>query len=397
MNRINQERAGSLQANLDSGIGKSTEAQQSQNMKRVKLPIPQEYGGGFATGGTTEAAVANLIERIKSQAGFTMKTKAPLFKDCFDKWIALKEGEEKAETTLAGYKGVAKTHLIPFFEGKRIDEITPDDIQLYYNSIHKLSKSLSVQSKAILKGVFERAERNELISKNPMRFKYDVSRKEGKKVVLQDEDLFRVIQQLDTLKEPFQKDYLYACFLCFTGLRRGEILGLRWKDIDAQRMLIHVRQSVKYPNGQNNPVIGLPKDDSTGDVELLSLLWERISNYTGQPDEYIIAYSDIEKEKPITKSIFDKMFGRIKEKIDLNGATSHSFRHSYATMMQAHCESTDAKVLQGALRHKTPDLALKIYTETNMAKVRKAAQEYDSFLRDATEQLTEHTAESQTA
>ena len=80
--------------------------------------------------------------------------------------------------------------------------------------------------------------------------------------------------------------------------------------------------------------------------------------------------------------MFDKMWKRIKSTIDLNGATSHSFRASYATMMNAHCDHVDPKVLQTALRHKTPDLAIKVYTKDNSSKTRMAEEEYDKWLSD---------------
>ena len=82
--------------------------------------------------------------------------------------------------------------------------------------------------------------------------------------------------------------------------------------------------------------------------------------------------------------MFTKMWNRIKRTMDLKGATSHSFRSSYASMMNAHCDHIDPKALQGALRHKTPDLAIKIYTKANDDKTRLAEMEYDKYLREKT-------------
>ena len=210
-----------------------------------------------------------------------------------------------------------------------------------------------------------------------MRFKYERSKKVGKKVVLQDDDLISVIDQLEKLDSI---DYLYACFLCFTSMRRGEILGLLWGDIDFYRMEIRVERSVSYPEGNNDPVVGEPKDDSKGVNHLNSELARRIEQHRGRPATYVIPYSKEETRRPITKSIFTKMWRRINKVIDLKGATSHSFRASYATMMNAHCEHIDPKALQGALRHKTPDLAIKVYTKENDDKTRKAEIEYDRWL-----------------
>ena len=363
---------------LGNGISEPCETK----MARVKLPIPKEYGGGWATGSTQEEAIRKLIERIGSKV--KANTDNPLFRDCYEKWIAIKEGQEKSPCTINNYKRMARIRLLPFFGDIPINEITPDDIQMYFNSIMKLSKSYSTQSRAILRGIFDRAERMGYVEKNPMRFDYERSNKEHEKVVLQDEDLVSVILQLEKLSG---SDYLYACFLCFTALRRGEILGLRWKDLDFANGLIFVRNNVVYPDGSNDPIERLPKDGSKGVVHLQSELLKRIRPYR-QVGGYVIGGLRSGSDKPISRSSFTKMWYRIKKTLDLKGATSHSFRATYATMMNAHCLHIDPKALQGALRHKTPDLAIKIYTKENENKTRQAEMEYDEWISSQVKQTS---------
>ena len=363
---------------LGNGISEPCETK----MARVKLPIPKEYGGGWATGSTQEEAIRKLIERIGSKV--KANTDNPLFRDCYEKWIAIKEGQEKSPCTINNYKRMARIRLLPFFGDIPINEITPDDIQLYFNSIMKLSKSYSTQSRAILRGIFDRAERMGYVEKNPMRFDYERSSKESEKVVLQDEDLVSVILQLEKLSG---SDYLYACFLCFTALRRGEILGLRWKDLDFVNGLIFVRNNVVYPDGSNDPIERLPKDGSKGVVHLQSELLKRIEPYR-LPTGYVIRGSQSDPNRPISRSSFTKMWYRINKAIDLKGATSHCFRASYATMMNAHCDHIDIKALQGALRHKTPDLAIKVYTKENDSKTQRAEMEYDEWIQSQLKQAS---------
>ena len=372
-----QELYNLIESHLDSGIER--EPEENTKMKRVKLPIPEEYGGGVATGLGYEAAVQNLINRIRDQLIEQIKNPAegPYFIECWEKWIEIKEGQNRSPSTISSYKRIANKHILPFFEGKRINEITADDIQLYFNSIMSLCKSTSVQSKAILCGIFDRAARLGQAEKNLMQFKYERSNKQREKIVLQDSDLVDVIDNLSLL---IGKDYMYGCFLCFTAFRRGEILGLKWEDIDFNRREIHVRHNVIFPDGANDPIEVTPKDDSFGIVYLQSGLAERIRPYR-KDKGYVLSRSDLEPNKPMTRSMFNKMWNRIKKKIDLKGATSHSFRASYATMMNAHCDHIDPKALQGALRHKTPDLAIKVYTKENKNKTRTAEEEYDEWLK----------------
>lgn len=367
---------------LESHLGNRIERESAAIMKRIKLPIPEEFGGGLATGNTLEDAVRNLIARL----GVKPNIQYPSFSSCADDWMKIKEGQLKSPSTIADYKRILRIHLKPFFGNKAINEITPDDIQMFFNSIMSLSKSYSLQSRSILKGIFERADRNGWLARNPMQYTYERSKRTGQKVVLQDEGLFNVISCLDDLRSASsdRRDYLYVCFLCFTALRRGEILGLRWRDISFERHEIIVRNNVTFPDGQNDPVIVSPKDDSFGIVHLHSLLEERIKPFKRHPQEYILPYAFDQATKPMTHSMFTKLWNRCKKVVDMKGATSHSFRASYASMMNAHCDHIDPKALQGALRHKTPDLAIKVYTKPNENKTRLAELEYDKYLRDKT-------------
>ena len=348
-------------------------AMNSKSMKRIRLPIPKEYGGGYATGDTLEAAVQNLIKRLEQRKA----DQSPLFADYYDEWIILKENEGLSIVTIADYKALAKKHLIPFFGRMKMSEITPDDIQRYFNGIMALSKSVSVQSKAILCGIFERASRNKVISENPMRYKYKSSNKQGEKVVLQDDDLIEIISDLD--KVAVERDYIYACFLCFTSLRREEILGLRWGDLDFEGHNILIQNAVKFPNGLNNPVVDTPKGNSVGVMRFPRMLEDRISRFQGMADEYVLPYSEEHKNLPMTKSMFTKMWRRLKKDLDFKGATSHSFRASYASMVTAHCNA-DPKTLQRLLRHKTPDLAMRVYAKHNENKIRTTEEAYDDYI-----------------
>lgn len=367
-----------IASHLDNGIRNPIDEKMGK-LKRMRIPIPEEYGGGIVTGYGYEDTIRNLITRVKDQ--IKMKSDSPTFSESWEVWIKLKEGQARAPSTIANYRYMAKVHLLPFFGEKHIDQITPDDIQLFFNSIMAKSKSINDQCKAILSGIFDRAVRMGQVKQNIMLYKYEKSGKKKEKVILQDDDLISAISKLDSLKATGDvRDYLYFCFLCFTSMRRGEILGLRWKDIDFVDHQIIVRNNVTFPNGTFKPVVREPKDGSFGKIYLQSELEKRLKPYQKFGNAYVLPYSSDKIGEPMTRSMFDKMWKRIKKAIDLKGATSHSFRASYATMMNAHCDHVDPKVLQTALRHKTPDLAIKVYTKENSDKTRIAEEEYDKWL-----------------
>lgn len=369
-----------IASHLDNGIC-NPQTDKMGKLKRMRIPIPEEYGGGVATGYGIDATIKNLIDRVRDQ--IKMESDCPTFKECYDKWIVLKEGQERSPSTIANYKYLARVYLLPFFGEMYMDQISPDDVQAFFNSIIKKSKSINDQCKAVLSGIFDRAVRMRIVPQNIMLYRYERSDKTKKKVVLQDDDLIDAISHIDKLKDTGDiRDYLYFCFLCFTSLRRGEILGLRWKDLDFAAGEIWVCNNVTFPNGQNNPVTGQPKDGSYGRVHLQKELARRLEPWRKFGNCYVLPNSLDDLTRPMTRSMFTKMWNRIRKTIDLKGATSHSFRASYATMMNAHCDHIDPKALQGALRHKTPDLAIKVYTKENVDKTRIAEEEYDKWLSE---------------
>ena len=113
------------------------------------------------------------------------------------------------------------------------------------------------------------------------------------------------------------------------AMRRGEIIGLRWGDIDLEGNILRVRRNVTYPKGTNDPYIGTTKTESgVRDIPIMPMLLDYLKP-GGEPDAYVVG----EDKRPITFSIHRRMMERIRRTIDLHGACSHVFRHSFATML----------------------------------------------------------------
>ena len=172
---------------------------------------------------------------------------------------------------------------------------------------------------------------------------------------------------------------LFAYFLLYTGLRRGELLALEWKDIDRENKVIHVSKSVYYEG--NQPQIKTPKTAAgSREVDLLDVLDAVLPNgKTG----YVFG-----GEKPLSKIQFRKQWIQFCREVGLvekeehthtgaNGhtytnttykptVTPHQFRHAYASMLDdAGIDETAAKTILG---HSSIVVTKDIYTHLRAQK-----------------------------
>ena len=167
-----------------------------------------------------------------------------------------------------------------------------------------------------------------LISKNPcLSLDLDIpSDKKTEREALPIDQYKDILMNLTKLNK---NDQRFMGLLMYTGMRRGEALGLRWEDIDLENNVLHIRRNVTHPQ-RNAPEITTPKTkagrrDIPIDENLLVLLMPV------QEHGFIIGGT----EDPLTLSAHRNMWKRINKQINLYGASAHVLRHSYLTYLQA--------------------------------------------------------------
>lgn len=130
--------------------------------------------------------------------------------------------------------------------------------------------------------------------------------------------------------------------LIFTGIRRGEALGLQWADIDFERKLISIKRSVRFVG--NKGYIGPTKSSAGVRLIPLSPQLEEVLAQVDHGGKYLLGNGEF----PITEMTYKRGWERICRTIDMHGATAHVLRHTYITMAAAHL---DVKTLQTIAGH----------------------------------------------
>lgn len=167
-------------------------------------------------------------------------------------------------------------------------------------------------------------------------------------------------------------DRRYMMLLLFTGMRRGEVLGLKWEDVDLKKNVFHIERSITFPRGKNDCEIGTPKTESgLRDVPISPELMKCLQPLGAHG--FIIG-----GETPITLSIHRRMMERINRTIDLHGASPHIFRHSYATLLNDVVASV--KTIQSIIGHSDVQTTINRYVHSRDEKKQEAVQSVNEML-----------------
>ena len=157
-----------------------------------------------------------------------------------------------------------------------------------------------------------------------------------------------------------------------TGMRRGELCGLQWDDINAFTNTITVRRSATR-GGQ----VGETKTHRERVVPVSPDLIERLTVLGPAPGRYV--FGENPNSGPCSPDSATKAFATVTRKLGITGVTLHTLRHFAGTQMIA--GGVDVKTASERLGHADVGITLRIYTDVLPAKAREAGQLLEDLLK----------------
>jgi len=229
--------------------------------------------------------------------------------------------------SMLAYRSSFKNHIIPFFKEKFITMIKPIDIKNFQDEmVLKGLKKDSVQlSRILLKEAFEIAILSELISSSPVEAvsmpKIKFVKKKQKPFTLDE------IDKILDFASGSVKNFLGISF--FTGMRSGEVLALKWSDINFEIETISITKTIAQG------IINATKTRSSErDIEMLPMAKEYFKKQlleTGLKDGYI--FLNRNNEHYGTNDFFFRSTREILKKLNIEIRSLHNTRHTFASMM----------------------------------------------------------------
>jgi len=301
--------------------------------------------------------------KVKMDKGTQVLPSEYTFAQWLDYWykdIILPQIEE---TTAYGYRGMIENYLKPQLGEIRLQKLTARDIQQYYTWLmdeKKLSPNTVIKHHNLLTNTLNAAERQEYITKNPMRAVSPPKKR-------QREAKFYTPEQLGILLDKAVGTRLeLPVFICaYLGLRRGELCGLRWSDVDLEHKTITI-ENTRTQAGKKEIEKGTKTASSTRTLYLPDTLCDMLKaakeNQQACRAEYKNAYDDndyvvvMEDGRPFRPNYLSELFGKFLADNGLPKIVLHELRHTFASL------SNQAYNIGKALGHSTPATTQKIYT-----------------------------------
>lgn len=249
-----------------------------------------------------------------------------------------------APKTKESYNQVTAAYIMPSMGSIELDAITPEHVQEAINAAADHGGRQAQVVYSVLHAVMRRAYRSRLIDWNPADAidKPEHEQEQGK--ALSASDL--------AAAAPAVLDDLALSLALYAGLRRGEICGLQWQDVDLRTGVLHVRRQRCRASGE---LITKPPKSRAGvrDIpispELLPMLRDE---FRLSPQEWVI---------DVAPEAITRRWQRIQQGLKLEEKYRlHDLRHTYGSRLVL--SGVNLRVVQYLMGHSTIDITMKVYS-----------------------------------
>ena len=313
-----------------------------------------------------DSSLARFVTEVVS--GSVVSTASVTIDEYIDRWIE-HIAPTRSSTTVRGYKAKAK-RISAKLGHLRIDKVTPQHLDRAYrewlneglhpSSVHHLHRVLSA--------AFNQAVKWELLRSAPTARSSPPPRRLQPKEIPSVATVQLLIDAAEKRGQPVLATAI--ALAATTGLRRGELAGLQWSDVDVERRRLEVHRSIKN-DVESGWIAGPPKthqarrialDEFTAEVLRLHRAhaekWAREAGTTLSDTSYVLTL-DPSGQKPIKPDSLGQSFARLCSKEKKVGLTLHSLRHFSASMLIA--SGRDVRTIAGRLGHSDATTTLRVY------------------------------------
>ena len=325
------------------------------------------------------------LEKLKQEIGIVGHNNIKAdkqFGEWIDFWYQQYAKITLKQTTQSEYESLIYKHIIPEIGNIKLNKFTQNDLQQFYSrlkisgrQIHTeicgqgLSDRMVRACHTLCRKSFAKAVEENLIRINPAIGCKLPPKKAKEMQVLTSDEMQRFIIQAKSDRY-FE---LFVLELC-TGMRRGEILGLQWDDLNMQTGELYIRRQVVLVDG--NIQISTPKTKSSIRTIIIPPdIVKILAEYKKRINSIWIFPSPKTKDTPLHPASVTSILDRLLKRAECKHIRFHDLRHTFAT--NALANGMDVKTLSAIIGHISSETTLNIYTHITDNMQRSAANKIE--------------------
>ncbi len=305
----------------------------------------------------------NINEKIDSSPVLTFQALSDHY--CRTELLA----ENKTPKTRKTYLIYLRNWILPKWGALHLHLIKPIAVEQWLRSLENLSDGSRAKIRNIMSALFSHAIRFEIADKNPIRAVRQSAKRNSVPVILDASELQRLFEELGV------RERAMITIEALTGVRRSELMGLRWKDVDFISGSIGITRSVV------DQAIGKCKTEASQKPVVIDdnivhalLAWRQESTYT-KPDDWIWASPHKKGKQPLWLSTIMRYYIQpAARRAGIQKAIGwHTFRHTFSSLIKS--LGVDVKVVQELVRHASFGTTMNVYTQALEGSKRRAQEQ----------------------
>jgi integrase len=262
----------------------------------------------------------------------------------------------KSYKTREVYRGHIERYISPRWGNYQLGDVRTVAVEDWLGSL-PLANPTKAKIRNVFHAIYSHAQRYEWHDRNPITKVRQSAQREKEPDILDVEEL---IGLLDALPDPYRTMVFVAAA---TGLRRGELIGLKWADIDFEAKEILQCRSVVNQNVGKLKTVASAKPVALDPDLAIALANLRAASPFNQPGDWVFASPAAGGKKPYWPDMaLNRHVRPAAAKLGITKRIGwHSFRHTYATLLKS--SGADVKVVQDSLRHANARITMEMYAQ----------------------------------
>lgn len=275
-------------------------------------------------------------------------------------WLRFRLSDIK-EATVSSYRGIVNNHIIPVFKERKLSGITPDDVQLFIDSLSEgigLDKPLSSKTVRNIHGVLHKclqtAFEMKLINENPAAHTVLPKLKRDDIIPMSNIQLQNFLSAI--VGHPMEVFFKLAVF---TGMRKAELMGLTRDCFNFEEGYIRVYRQLSYGKITKEYFFESVKNGKPRVIYPAKNIMEMMKDYLDRTSKGKFVFNIPDYNDHYSNSYIRKAFQRIMEDLNMNEFRFHDLRHTYAVICIK--AGVDLKTISEEMGHHSVAFTLDTY------------------------------------